>query len=412
MSPSASVGYARAVRRIVALFLFVVAQAACAVALAVSGCSVGGFPELPVGVDGGGGVGAFMPDGGADDADADMPTPPYDAGDAGPAPVLLGVTPTPETKSPAGPTASDELAADLTAVAAGVRSVVISRSFQEVVDNGLEDAAAKAAFYAKHKKRVLFNLAFVDRNRDARPAELASLPFDDEVVVAKMESAIDKVLGELGEHLSVLTFGRDVDVFIEAHADQGEAIAYLAARACDYARQSPSAPPGLRLGVAASFIGTAAKPDALLPLMAASDVVALSYVPGEDGAPPALTSEVATHLDQMIATAATLQKPIVLQAVGYPSGPEPQSSPEKQRLFYETFFAALHPRRAAFAWVNVHELHDRWPEACASYAEEQGEPQDGALASFTCSLGLFTAAGEEKPAWGEVLEGAATFASP
>ena len=42
----------------------------------------------------------------------------------------------------------------------------------------------------------------------------------------------------------------------------------------------------------------------------------------------------------------------------------------------------------------------------------QGEPVDGPVAAFFCSLGLFSAAGDEKPSWAEVLFGTAAFASP
>jgi hypothetical protein len=87
-------------------------------------------------------------------------------------------------------------------------------------------------------------------------------------------------------------------------------------------------------------------------------------------------------------------------------------SEEQQRLFFQRFFDALGPRRSAFAFVNVDELHDRSLAVCHAYAASQGVELQSAFASFACSLGLFGRGEASKPAWREVLDGAATFASP
>jgi hypothetical protein len=105
-------------------------------------------------------------------------------------------------------------------------------------------------------------------------------------------------------------------------------------------------------------------------------------------------------------------RPVILQAAGYPSAMEAGGSDEKQRLFFETLFDALAPRRAAFPFVNVVELHDPSPFACDARVIAQGEDPAGAFARFACSLGLFDQAGEDKPAWMAVATGAATFATP
>lgn len=345
------------------------------------------------------------------DADTEETPPAEDGGDGGPSPVFVGVSPTPMA-GPSGPTKGDEFAAMLTVAAAGARSAVISRSWADVEGGGLADVAPQIDFYSQHKTHVLFNLAVASRNQDGRPADAAALPWDDPSLGARIDAAVESVLKVAGPGIDILTIGRELDVFLAANPDQADAIAKLALRACEAARMSPSAPKGLRVAIAASFEGIASRPDVVKAIVDASDVIALSYIPGQDGALDAPPTEVASHLDQMIAIASAADKPIVLQAVGYPSEPFMLSSSAKQDLFFEAFFAALLPRRAAFAWVNIQELHDLWPPACAAYAEGQGEAPDSGTASFACSLGLFTSAGAEKPAWARVLEGAATFASP
>jgi hypothetical protein len=136
----------------------------------------------------------------------------------------------------------------------------------------------------------------------------------------------------------------------------------------------------------------------------------LSYVPGLSSgrAPP--TSTVAGALDAMAALAGG--RPLVLQAVGYPSSPDAAGSDEKQRAFFQTLFDALGPRRAAFELVNVVELHDPSQAACDARAIVQGEPPGGPFARFACSLGLFDQGAASRPAWIEVASGAAAFATP
>ena len=43
---------------------------------------------------------------------------------------------------------------------------------------------------------------------------------------------------------------------------------------------------------------------------------------------------------------------------------------------FEAFFGALLPRRDAFRWVNVYELHDRWPAACAASSTKLSVAKD------------------------------------
>ena len=114
-------------------------------------------------------------------------------------------------------------------------------------------------------------------------------------------------------------------------------------------------------------------------------------------------------MDLVVAAAST--KPIVVQAFGQSSVAE-GSSEEAQRLFYETFFAVVEQRRASFALVNAFELHDLAQAPCDAYVASQGEEPGGPFAAAYCFHGLATATGAQKPAWQELLEGSATFASP
>jgi len=382
-----------------------------AAALSFSGgCDGSLLPQFVFNPDGGADGGSAFYDAGSDASDGESPSPP-DAGDAGPQAVLVGIKPTPKTNGDGTPSAGEILEARLTTLAAGVRVAVIRVPWSTLAAGGEADVAAEVAFYTQHKRTIIVNLAVVDRRADARPEELTMLAWDAPEVFAAADATLDSLLQKIGPDLSGLTFGRDIDVFIEAHPDQRAAIEAFTSHVSAFAKTHASAPPELKVAAAVSFEGLVTSPSPSLEvLLSSSDIAAISYIPGlaEGGVAPA--SEVATQLDHVIAAAAG--KPILLQAVGYPSDPLAGSSLEKQSLFFETFWGALGPRRAFFPWVNVAELHDLGPAACDAHAASQGEPKDSKHAAFFCSLGLFTSAGEQKPAWSSVLEAAATFASP
>jgi hypothetical protein len=403
--------YDDGVRFTAKIFILLAAQAACAAVLGgAGGCDGHGFIEIVIDPDSGAG-GFPQTDAGLSDATTEETPPPPDVGDAGLSPIVVGITPNPKVNGDGEPTAADKIEARLTTIAAGVRMVVVSLPWRDLAAGGDVAVASEIAFYEQHEKEVLFNLAFVDRKEDTRPDDLAMLAWDSPELKAAAEAAIQGVLEKFGKSLSVVTLGRDVDVFIDAHPDEREALEAFVKHMTFYTRGHPAAPSGLLVSAAVSFEGAAVSPSpSYEALLAASDVATLSYLPGVSKDEVAPASAVAGDLDSMIA--ASGGKPIVLQAVGYPSDAIVQSSPEKQHLFYETFWSALAPRRSAFTWINVFTLHDLGPAACEVYAAAQGATPDSPSAAFFCSMGLFSAEGAEKPAWSEVLYGTAAFASP
>ena len=371
-------------------------------------CDGDGLVELPRDpVDGGGGI--ISPDGGGQDADGSAEDAPDDVSDAGVSPVWIGVTPNPRGDTPGGPTASDKVEAKLTTIAAGARGAVISRAWRDFdTDGTLEELSGEAALYAQHGVPVLFNLAVVDRFADGRPALLTTVPWSDQEVITHLELTIDALLGLFGPYLRYLTFGRDLDRYLVENPAQRPALVMLAEHACAYARAHPDAADDLEVGVALSFQGATAPDPSFVDLLTASDIAAISYLPGLEPVEPQVG--IAASLDAVIAGARGKQ--IVLQAIGAPSAGTATSSEASQQQFYDEFFAALAPRRGAIAWVNAFELHDLGDDACAAYAAEQGEDPTGDFAVASCSVGLFTVSAAPKAAWAEVLNGMATFASP
>ncbi|AKT42794.1 uncharacterized protein CMC5_070210 [Chondromyces crocatus] len=375
----------------------------------IAGCDEELVPVVPPG-GGAGAGGSVVMDGGTGDAAPGEDAAFSDAGDAGIAPVVIGITPTPRAEGDGVPSQAASFDAELTTLAVGVRGVVVRRTLREVISGGAAPLAFLAERHTANGTQVLFNLALVDHAADGRPAELSQLAWNAPDMTSSLQSAVDLVIGAFGESLAYLTFGNSVDVYLSHNPTQLASFEAMAASVSTYASEHPEAPLALRTGIGFSASGASAADPSHGNLRGVGQVAIFSYLPGLSAGQAAPTGDIASALDQMVSLAAGRQ--VVVQETGYPSAALVGGSPDKQRLFFSTLGEALAPRRASFPFVNVLELHDPSPAACDLRAAAQGEPSGGNFAAFACSLGLFDLAGSEKPAWGEVAAIAATFASP
>jgi hypothetical protein len=389
--------------------LAVLAALAPVVLAAYAGCADDAAPPGVVAVGAGGGVASGW-DAGALDAATDGRDAAPDAADAGLSPVLVAITPNPVNEGDGGPSAADRLEAELAVFAAGARATVLTRAPRDLDDAGLAALVTARDFLVAHGQSVVVNVALVDRAADGRPDDLRTRPWNDPASLEAVDALVDALVDRLGPDLAGLTFGRDVDVWLAQHPSERAAFRALVVEACTHAEKRLGPTARLGVGVGFSFEGATAPDPIFAPVLAACGAAVLSYMPGLGGTEAVPASAVAGAVDAMIAAAAG--KPILLTGLGYPSATAVGSSPEKQALFFQTFFQALGPRRDAFRLVEVFELHDLAKPACAALAERQGESATGPFASYVCSTGLHAAGDQAKPAWLEVLAGASTFLSP
>jgi hypothetical protein len=371
-------------------------------------CNDDGLPQLvlPPGKipDGGGFLDADSPDG---DAAGDA----IDEGvvDGGSSRVLVGVTPNPRGDGP--PAISDVIDARLTAIAAGSRAVVIRKKPGELItDTSWSSLESEASAYAKNGIVVNFVFTVVDGNAPGLEPAFSGYAWNDLAVLKAMYGRVDQIMARLGGAAPYFLFGRDVDVYLAAHPDERAPFEAFLLEFMAYVRMHPLAPPGLRVGVGFSFSGVTLPDPSWTKLLEASDVAAFSYLPGLGTEAAGLASNIATDVDVLVTQA--MGKPIVIEALGYPSSDVVGGSDAKQALFLETFFTALGPRRTNFVFVNIEGLHDHAPTRCAERATSAGQAVDGPWASYSCSLGLYTADSQPKPAWQVFVKGAAAFASP
>lgn len=370
--------------------------------LLLGGCDAAGPLEITFKPDetagAGGGVGGGQTGGSSSSSSG------VGGADSGLSPVLLGIAPTPSGEA----TAASALAADLATFGAGARAEVIVLPWDAAPTAPDEALSKKTAFYAAHGRSVLLNLAVVDRKVDHRPAALAGASWSSSKTLAAIEASIDALFASSGDEVRFLTLGRDVDVYLAAHPSERSAFVAFAKQACAYARDHSGAPKNLGVGVA--FTPSAPKMEtAFTDLLDVADITVLSYFPGIDEFEPDAASGAAVVMAQLGELGAA--KPIVLQAAGVPTAAAAGGSDAAQQTFFTTLLGAVSAQRKSFALVNVVELNDA-ASSCAAWAEAQGDPPDGPLTAYACSLGLLGGGGAPKPAWAAVLSGAAALSTP
>ncbi len=316
--------------------------------------------------------------------------------------------------------------AQLESLSAGSRAVAIDVRWDELVDDQLQlqDAALDAL---KRRIQLLRDagatlslcIALVERAVDARPSN--ALGWNTSSMRSAVRVVIDAVLDLTGDELRFLSLGLESDRYYRA-LPQALRAGFVQGMqsALDYARSHPSLPPLAKVGIGLTYDGWHGPASPFATWIRSSDALVVSYVPLDAGLVPEPPSVVVSDLDTVYNSLVEIYDggavvPIVLHRVGYPSSFEASATQEQQRTFYASLFQALEGRRGRFPFVSVYGLNDPAPQRCADFRLTLG---GDALAhperaeAVYCSLGLHDRDGVAKPAWGEMLAGLATFASP
>ncbi len=329
-------------------------------------------------------------------------------GGGGPAVVRLGVTANPLVLDGGEPSASDVLQAELTAYAAGVGAIELEVPWTDLDGVALTRIEQRVKAYADRELAVILTLLVVDGAASYRPSSTVGDAWDDPATVAALESTMSDIFARTEANLAVVLISRRADVYAEENPAEATALTNLHAQAIEFIDERA---PNSLSGVGVAFL---AEPRAEVePLMMLGEALVLSYLPGlGDKAFPVDTNP-AKALDDMLALAAVPGsenvRPIVLQALGYPSSAEIAASPEGQMQQLEAFFNALEPRRAAFPYVNVHQLHDLDTMACDALLVSQGLLPSDPWGPYMCSTGLRGIDSSSKLAWQRFLEAAAVL---
>lgn len=298
-------------------------------------------------------------------------------------------------------TTAEQTQAHLQTIAAGVRSVFLELRWDRFGPNAMANLKQLAALYRGAGISLAVEFLFVAGHLDARPASLAALPWNSDVVVDAFVADLAQLREELEGPLALVILGRDVDLYLASHPDQADALRGLLVQvAGPMTAQVP-------LGVGLRFEPAELDPS-YQELAQLGQLNVRSYDPrgasGELPPAPAPAQDLATMAERAAG------RPIVLSGVRYASAGDEGLTEEQQAKRMQGFFAALRARAEFFSIVQLHQLHDLTPAACALVASEQQRDVQSPLAQRACHVGLLRSDGTAKPAWSLFLQQAAVFA--
>jgi hypothetical protein len=350
------------------------------------GVAVGAGKTNVGGESGGGGMGA---------SDGGTPVPEVD-------PVFLGISANGIGQNGMPPTAADDLLAELTVYAAGVRSMSVDLPWDSVDAQSVASLKLRVDTFVDKGLTVVVNLLLVDGASPHQPMGVGT--WDAATSVTALEQSLDLLVAELGASMQTIVLGRRVDAYLAANPAEVDALTTLLQAGIDHLSTTSS----LR-AVGLGFAGETPTPT-YSALLALGDIAVISYLPGLGLAEFPVDTSAANDLDIMMALAAG--RPIYLLPVGYPSDPAVSSSADLQVGQLDAFFAALDPRRASFPLVVVHQLHDLDQASCDALLAAQGIMSGDPFGSYLCSTGLRGADDAPKLSWPRFLQGSAHFARP
>lgn len=243
--------------------------------------------------------------------------------------------------------------------------------------------------------RIHVTLGVINTTVRQVPADLASDPFDSPQFETRFQDMLTAFLNQFGSGIDSIAIGNEVDVYLSANPTQWSAYANFYGKVSALVR---TLYPSIKVGVTTTFGGAT---DPLTgPLIAAlntvSDMFMMNYYPLNSNFTPLDPSVVAGDFTKIVA--ASPDKPILLQEVGFPTSTNLGSSEQLQAQFVTNVFSAWVDAGDKIQFLSFFLLHDDTPQACQQVANEFGIG-DPNFVAFFCSLGLRNSDGTDKLGW-------------
>ncbi|MBZ0278916.1 MAG: hypothetical protein K8I60_22410 [Anaerolineae bacterium] len=228
--------------------------------------------------------------------------------------------------------------------------------------------------------------------------------FDDPVIIERFNRVLDAVVPLMSKYGGFfISVGNEVNGWLKDRPAEVDGVVAFTAAARDYIHQIE---PGMGVGITVGQSVLVEDPALLERLLAVSDAAAYTYYPMNGDFSVREPSGTAADIAEMIAAVGDL--PVLFQEVGYPSGytdaPGNNSSGEKQRDFFETFFTEIE-QYPQVRFASLLQLADWSTGQCDAfvqyYTDLNSVPQ---VHEYLCSLGIRQHDGTAKPAYDAFLE--------
>jgi hypothetical protein len=243
--------------------------------------------------------------------------------------------------------------------------------------------------------RIHVTLGVINTTVRQVPADLASATFDSGPMKTRFQTMLTALINQFGSKMDSIAIGNEVDVYLSAHPAEWPAYADFYGEAAALVRMLN---PSIKVGVTTTFGGaTDAQIGPLIEgLNAVSDMFMMNYYPLNSNFTPRDPSAVASDFTKVLA--ASHNKPILLQEVGFPTSTALGSSEQLQAEFVTNVFSAWIQAGDKIQFLSFFLLHDDTPQDCQQIAN-QFLISDPNFVYFFCSLGLRTSDGTDKLGW-------------
>lgn len=261
-----------------------------------------------------------------------------------------------------------------------------------------DNFATANAYYPAYGMPVRFMISPIQKNSKVVPADLASLPFNDPLVIQRFNAMLDWVATQIPDvDVAAIILGNEYDVYLGSDATAWQQFTEFYAATSAHAR---TLWPATRIEAESTLYGAiGSNATRNLALNAYSDALSVSYYPLNGNFTVKPPSVVATEIAQLCAL---YPMPIDFEEAGYPSGDLTNSSPELQAQFVQAMFAIWDAHPGQIRMVDFTWMHDISPTAVnlIAFIYNIHNPR---FKDYIGSLGLRTYDGHDKPAWTTII---------
>ena len=252
--------------------------------------------------------------------------------------------------------------------------------------------------------QALLALPVVDASGSRAPVELKARAFDDPELAARYDMMTDYVFDTLTEDTKIpgLLVGTEIDVAFGQDAKKYEAFTAFVAHVATHVHAKY---PGTKVGFTVRASNLSANASRLSAAWAASDIVAISLLPGFADARAGAPEDVGAAFDS-VAAAAPSDRPIWIHEVGTPTDTVAFGSEASQAAFVRAAFAAWDKHAARVPVVVFRELLDTQTDVATALAARYGRT-DAAFIAYLSSLGLQSTTAQPKPSFAALKQEAA-----
>ncbi len=242
-------------------------------------------------------------------------------------------------------------------------------------------------------ENIFLNIPIITIDQRSMPADISSLPFDDQNVKNRYRALIDVVKGQINSRVKYISLGNEVDTYLVAHPNEWPSFKNLIDDLKPYIKSNC---PGVNIGVTITFEGaTGSNADLVKTLTSNMDVNILTYYPIGNKFSPREPSTVKPGIEKMIAIANG--KAIIMQEWGYPSSTALGSSEIRQAEFiYNSLVEIEKKGPIVFPFVSFFKFRDWNADHVRSITgQTSGQP----FYEFMSSLGVNKNDGNPKQAF-------------